>query len=64
MQKLLKEKYKTFANAAKRAAFERSLAPFEFRQGYKAKLYQYRIISVDGFWRVERSVAENKPVQA
>lgn len=56
--KLLKEKYKTRDGAAKRARFENGLAPSEFKRGDKAKLYQYRVVTVDGFYRVERYVKE------
>lgn len=58
--KLLREKYKTFEGATKRCAFERSLAPFEHRQGYKAHVYSYRVVQVDGQYRVERFRPEAK----
>ncbi len=62
--RLLKQKYKTFHGAAQRAAFERGIAPSEFARGITAKRYQFRVVFVDGAYRVERSVAENKPVQS
>ena len=52
--KLLREKYKTHEGAIKRARFERSLAPSEFNQGYKARLYSYRVVQIENVWRVER----------
>lgn len=61
MAKLLREKYKTFSGAAKRAAFERAMAPGEFQRGHKAKLYGYRVVSVAGAYRVERFTPEVRP---
>lgn len=55
MTKLLREKYRTFSGAAKRAAFERGVAPSEFRAGYKARLYTYRVVEHQGSYRVERA---------
>jgi hypothetical protein len=55
---MLREKYKTFSGAAKRAAFERAVAPSEFRAGYKARIYSYRVIEHAGAYRVERYTAE------
>jgi len=52
--KLLPQKYKTFSGAAQRAACKRGLAPFEFQHGYAARLYGYRVVTRDGFYRVER----------
>jgi hypothetical protein len=61
--KLLKEKYKTYDGARKRAAFENGIAASEFKNGiaasefkngYKAKLYRCTIVTVDGVWRVRR----------
>lgn len=52
---LLKETYKTYENASKRARFENGVALSEFRNGLKAKHYQYRVVNKDGAWRVERS---------
>lgn len=43
--KLLKEIYKTYEGARKRAAFENSLARSEFERGYKAKHYRYSIVA-------------------
>jgi len=60
--KLLKETYKTREGAAKRARFENSLAPFEHRQGYKAKLYRYTVVQLGVMWRVQRSEAETQGV--
>ena len=54
--KLLREKYKTWEGAHKRAGFERSVAPGEFRRGDKARLYGYRVVTVDGVYRVERYI--------
>lgn len=42
--KLLKEVYKTYDGARKRAAFENALARSEFERGYKAKHYRYSIV--------------------
>ena len=56
--RLLREKYKTREGAAKRAAFERGIAPGEFRRGDKARLYGYRVVLHEGFFRVERYVPE------
>jgi hypothetical protein len=54
--KLLKEIYKTYEGARKRAGFENGLARFEFERGYKAKHYQYRVVAQsDGTFRVERT---------
>ena len=57
MTKLLKERYKTYEGARKRAAFENDLARGEFERGDKAKHSHYvvRIIG-DADYRVERSV--------
>ena len=57
-QKLLREKYLTFAGAGKRAAFERTVNPSEFARGYAARLYRFRVVSADGLYRVERFVSE------
>ena len=55
MNKLLKEKYKTYEGARKRAAFENGIAASEFKSGYKAQHYQYRVIKVsETEYRVER----------
>jgi hypothetical protein len=60
-QRLLSQKYKTFHGAAQRAAFERGVAPYEFCQGYKARLYAYRVVH-DGYsYRVERYLPATKP---
>jgi hypothetical protein len=45
--KLLKEKYKTYEGARKRAAFENGLARFEYERGYKARFYHYTIVAGD-----------------
>ena len=55
--KLLKETYKTYEGARKRAAFENSLARGEFERGYKAKHYRYSIVADGDGWRVAREVA-------
>ena len=56
--KLLKEVYKTYEGARKRAASENALAPGEYKRGDKAHLYYYSVIA-DGrtepsTWRVQR----------
>lgn len=54
--KLLREKYKTYDGASKRAGFENGVARSEFNAGYKAHVYHYRVVAdQDGMWRVERS---------
>jgi hypothetical protein len=56
MSKLLREKYKSYEGARKRAAFENGIAGSEYRNGYKAMLYFYAVVADptgDG-WRVER----------
>jgi hypothetical protein len=65
MTKLLKERYKTYEGARKRAAFENGLARGEFERGDKAKHYHYSIVESstgersDGYsWRVERSIKQ------
>ncbi len=58
--KLISTKYKTYEGARKRAAFENSVAPGEFKRGDKARLYRYSVVrdAVDlGVWRVAREVA-------
>lgn len=59
-QRLLREKYKTYHGAAGRAAFERGIAPGEYERGYKARLYNYRVVEHDGCYRVERFIPEGK----
>jgi hypothetical protein len=55
--RLLKEKYKTYEGARKRAAFENGLAKGEFERGDKAKLYRYAIVpQEDNTYRVSREV--------
>lgn len=56
--RLLREKYKTYSGAASRAAFERGVAPSEYRSGYKAHVYSFRVIERDGVYRVERFIPE------
>lgn len=73
MAKLLREKYKTYEGARKRAGFENGIAASEYRNGYKAKLYHYAIVadpSGDG-WRVQRrdpvrlmAIPAEKPLSA
>jgi hypothetical protein len=58
--RLLKEKYKTYEGARKRAAFQNANARFEFEHGYKAKHYQYSVITQDGAWRVARVVKQKE----
>lgn len=53
-QKLLKEVYKTYEGARKRAGFENGLARSEFEHGYKAKHYHYIVVGTEGAWRVQR----------
>jgi len=60
MAKLLRQKYTTFSGAAKRAAFERAVAPSEFAKGYKARLYSFRVVEYGGNYRVERFIAPLK----
>lgn len=58
--KLIAQKYKTYEGARKRAAFENSVAPGEFKRGDKARLYRYHVVADpnDGnAWRVERVAA-------
>ena len=52
--KLLKEVYKTYEGARKRAAFENSLARSEFERGYKTKHYRYSIVQEGDSYRVQR----------
>jgi hypothetical protein len=54
--KLLKEKYKTYDGALKRAAFENAMAPGEFKRGDKARVYRYVVVSdpAGEGYRVER----------
>jgi hypothetical protein len=54
--KLLKEVYKTYEGARKRAAFENAMAKGEFARGDKAKLYSYRVVDEGTTWRVARTV--------
>jgi hypothetical protein len=55
--KLLKEIYKTYEGARKRAAFENGLAKSEYERGYKAKHYQYLIVEENGAYRVQRAIS-------
>ncbi len=43
--KLLREIYKTYEGARKRAGFENGIAPSEYARGDKAHLYRYRVIA-------------------
>ncbi len=58
--RLLKEKYKTWEGAHKRAGFENGVAKSEFNNGLKARLYKYSIVSERDYhtnneiWRVAR----------
>lgn len=54
--RLLGAKYKTYEGARKRAGFENGVAPSEYRRGYEARLYRYRVVTVDGIYRVAREV--------
>ena len=58
--KLLKEIYKTYEGARKRAGFENGLAKSEYERGYKAKHYQYFVVAEDNHWRVERRIADTQ----
>lgn len=59
MRKLLKEKYKTYSGALKRAQFENALAHGEHRRGRKAKLYRYTVVlDAAQAFRVAREVAK------
>jgi hypothetical protein len=57
--RLLKEIYKTYEGARKRAAFENGLARSEYERGYKAKRYQYSILEENGAYRVQRGISNN-----
>ncbi len=57
--KLLREVYKTYEGARKRAGFENGVAASEYRNGYKARLYRYAVIVQDGAWRVQRVSREH-----
>lgn len=52
--KLLSGKYKTWEGAAKRAAFERSMNPGEFKRGDVAHLYSFSVVQEGGFYRIAR----------
>ena len=52
--KMLREKYKTFEGASKRARFENGIAPSEYHKGYKSRLYRYSAVEHEGLWRVQR----------
>lgn len=62
--KLLKEKYKTYEGARKRAAFENAWAASEFTRGHTARRYRYAVITQDGCYRVQRTEAQAKAVQS
>jgi len=51
---MLRQKYKTYEGARRRAAFENMVAPGEFQRGQRARLYTYAVVQIDGMWRVER----------
>jgi len=59
--KLLREVYKTYEGARKRAGFENGVAKSEFERGYKARVYHYSIVSERNYytgaeqWRVQRN---------
>ncbi len=58
--KLLKEEYKTYDGAHKRARFENGVAPSEYKHGIKARLYHYTVIPQEnGTWRVQRSAVKS-----
>jgi hypothetical protein len=53
--KLLREVYKTFEGARKRAAFENAIAKSEYERGYKARFYRYTVVEGGGnIYRVAR----------
>jgi hypothetical protein len=56
--KLLRETYKTYEGARKRAAFENGVAKSEFERGSKAKHYRYTVVQYDGVYRVAREPIE------
>jgi hypothetical protein len=63
--KLLKETYKTYEGARKRAAFENALAKGEYEKGYKAKHYRYGMMQQsDGTYRVYRDTKSPDPADA
>ncbi len=56
--KQLKEIYKTFEGALKRACFENAMAKGEFKRGDKARVYKYRVVAGEnGTYRVNRENA-------
>jgi len=52
--KLLKETYKTYEGARKRAAFENGVANSEFAKGCKAHIYRYTVELQGNAYRVAR----------
>lgn len=62
--KLLKEVYKTYEGARKRAAFENSLARHEFERGYKAKHYRYSTVQEGNAYRVQRNTVQRDTAQS
>jgi hypothetical protein len=54
--KLLKEVYKTYEGARKRAGFENGIAKSEYEKGYKAKHYHYSVVPEGNGFRVQRTV--------
>jgi len=64
MAKLLKEKYKTYEGARKRAAFENGVARGEYERGYKAKHYHYSIVQEGELYRVSRTIRTLSNMQA
>jgi hypothetical protein len=55
--RLIGPTYKTYEGARKRAAFENGVAPSEFKNGYKVKLYAYTVEPQEGGgFRVRRTV--------
>ena len=52
--KLLKEVYKTYEDARKRAGFENGVAQYKFEKGYMAEHYHYLVVGTEGAWRVQR----------
>lgn len=61
--RMLKEKYKTYEGARKRAAFENGVARSEFEHGLKAKHYRYCIVAECDGWRVAREPAERSDLR-
>lgn len=57
-QKLLREHYKTYDGASKRARSENGLAPGDFSHGRTPHRYHFRVVGTEGDYRVERYLPE------